>query len=175
MLDLKVGRDAHGHTVILGSPSKTIAPAELNVSLSWATPHTIWPQNMGANHHQREKLHHHHQHTRVVGSEEFRGIRKMHPSHAYNNNIIPRSNVSVHGEHHVTGSNKEDSLGVHPNVAIAFESLYGRMYLLNVLCPRVEALLAVGAYSQRWVFFIFIILNFFFLIIFLIIFFPPHS
>ena len=137
MVDLKVRRDVYGHTVMLGIPSRTIVPAELHVSLSWATPHTTWPQHMGTNPRFRME-------TSIHRNDEYRGIRK-HSSQS-------RSSFSNHGEHNVVGSNKEDngSDGIHPNLAIAFESLYGRTYLSHVLCPRVEALLTVGAYAHRY-------------------------
>ena len=140
MIDLKVRRDVHGHTVILGTPSQTIVPAELNVSLSWATPHIMWPQNMGITSRSRMG-------ANTSMNEEYRYIRK-HSSHTP---TINRSSFSMHGEHNIAGNVKEDhgNDGTLSNLAIAFESLYGRMYLSNVLCPRVEALLAVGAYSHR--------------------------
>ena len=144
MLDLKVGRDVHGHTVILGTPSQSVVPAELNVSFSWATTHTTWPQNMGA---KPQEKSHPRMGTNAHMGEDYRGIRKI-PSHSHQN--MRGSSFLFPGEHNVAGSRHNDNdSGAHPNVAVAFESLYGRMYLSNVVCPRAEVLLAVGAYSHR--------------------------
>ena len=151
MLDLKVGRDAHGHTVIRGTPSHTVVPAELNVSLSWATPHTTWPQHMGSNPtNPGKKSHDPRGGTTTHTSEENRGIRKF-SSHSHTTSRSSFSSAAGVTDNHAAGSTKEDSgsNGVQPNLAIAFESLYGRMYLSNVICSRAEKLLAVGAYAHR--------------------------